>query len=245
MTNSSEIKSLNEYTLLVNELASSGSDLILFRGQTNDDELLPGIGRKIKDEHGNFVSPKILKDTEQSMLDLFHKRLPNYIETSFANSWDLLAIAQHHGMATRLLDWTQNPLIALWFACSSSFISGNYSVIRIINTNYLNIYKYKNSDSPFDIDKTKIISPNWIAKRIANQSGLFTIHKPTEQSSVFTFLPLDEESNLDFVIHKFIVPASFRGNIIRELNSYGVNHSSVFPDVDGLCKSINWQFLKR
>lgn len=245
MTTTSEIKSLNEYTNLVNELASSGSDIILFRGQTNDDDLLPGIGRKFKDKDGNPITPKISKDTEASMLELFHKRLPNYIDTSFTNNWDLLAIAQHHGMATRLLDWTQNPLIALWFACSSSYLTGNYSVIRIINTSSLNIYKYNNSDSPFDIEKTKIISPNWIAKRIANQSGLFTIHKPAEENNMLTFLSLDNERNLDFVIHKFIVPNVFRENIIRELNSYGINHSSVFPDVDGLCKSLNWQFLKR
>lgn len=240
-----EIKSLNEYTNLVNELVSSGSDLILFRGQTNDDELLPGIGRKIKDINGNYLPPKISKDTEHSMLELFNKRLPNYIETSFTNEWDLLAIAQHHGMATRLLDWTQNPLIALWFACSSPYITGNYSVIRIINTTSTKIYKYNNSESPFSIDTTKIISPNWIAKRIANQSGLFTIHKPIEKNNILTFLPLDDESELDFAIHKFIVPGSDRQNIILELNSYGVNHSSVFPDVDGLCKSLNWQFLKR
>lgn len=50
MSNLYEIRSLNEYTNLVNDLAKSNSDLILFRGQTNDDELLPGIGRKFKDK---------------------------------------------------------------------------------------------------------------------------------------------------------------------------------------------------
>jgi hypothetical protein len=245
MMNEREIKSLNEYTVLVNELASSGSDLILFRGQTNDDKLLPGIGRTYKCEDGEIILPKILKDTELLMLELFSKRLPNYIDTTFTSEWDLLAIAQHHGMATRLLDWTQNPLIALWFACFSPFISGLYSVIRIINTVSSNIYKYKNSDSPFEIDETKIISPNWIAKRIANQSGLFTIHKPIEENGVYTFLPFESENDLDYVIHKFKVPVNFRQNIIRELNSYGINHSTVFPDIDGLCKSLNFQFLKR
>lgn len=184
-------------------------------------------------------------NTEASMLELFRKRLPNYINTNFDNDWDLLAIAQHHGMATRLLDWTQNPLIALWFACSSTFISGSYSVIRIINTSSTFIYPYRIEDSPFKIDKTIIISPNWIAKRIANQSGLFTLHKPNEENGKLTFVSLDNEINLDYAIHKFIVPGNFRQGIIKELNSYGINHSTVFPDVDGLCRSLNWQFLNK
>jgi len=242
-----EIKSLNEYTNLVNELTESGSDFRLFRGQSNDDELLPGIARKIVDKNGILISPTIAKTTEEAMLESFRKKLPNYIDTSFTSLWDHLAIAQHHGLSTRLLDWTQNPLIALWFACSSPTINGDYSVIRIINTFSSNLHKNPLESSPFNISKTMIISPNWISKRIATQAGLFTIHKPAEISNNFVFQSLDIETELDFTspIHKFAILKQYRSKIVQELNTYGINHSSVFPDVDGLCKSINWQFLKK
>ncbi len=41
------------------------------------------------------------------------------------DDWDCLVYAQHYGMATRLLDWTTNPLIALWFAAIDQDVDKN------------------------------------------------------------------------------------------------------------------------
>lgn len=240
-----KIESLNNYTQLVNDAVTSGGDLILFRGQCNDDDLLPGIGRYIKDDAGNLVPPSVGKKTEQKMLEEFRKKSPNFIQEKFDNLWDLMAISQHHGMATRLLDWTQNPLIALWFACNSPFVRDDYSVIWIISTYLSSIFKFDGQTSPLDIDTTRIISPNWIAKRIANQSGLFTIHKPNIESENLVFRNLNEDSTFEPGLIKVIISRTKRNDLVRELNTYGVNASSVFPDLDGLCKSLNWQYLQR
>jgi hypothetical protein len=240
-----EITDLNSYTQVVNELAKSRGDLILFRGQCNDDDLLPGVGRHIKNDSGILVPPNIGRETEQNMLDEFKKKLPNFIQETFSNDWDLLAIAQHHGMATRLLDWTQNPLIALWFACSSPFVRDTYSVIWVISTYSSSIFKFASGTSPFVIDATKIISPNWVAKRIANQSGLFTIHKPSIESENLIFRNLNEDSSFEPALFRFIIPKNKRKEIVKELNVYGINSASVFPDLDGLCKSLNRHYLDK
>jgi hypothetical protein len=245
MMESFEITDLNTYTQLVNDLAKSGSDLVLYRGQCNDDALLPGIGRIINDAEGNNISPVIKSDTEQEMLNEFKKKLPNFFQGTFQNEWDLLAVCQHHGMATRLLDWTQNPLIALWFACNSAFIHSTYSVIWVIPTQLSYIYRFDETQTPFEIDGTKIISPNWVARRIANQSGLFTIHTPGDNAGNLIFKNLDEDETFDPLLRKFIIPKNKRAELIKELNVYGISHSSVFPDLDGLCKSLNWQYLDR
>jgi hypothetical protein len=241
--NSFEITSLDDYTKYVNNFAESGADMVLYRGQCNDDELLPGIGRKQEKD----IFPKIPLDTEQKMLNDFKKKLPNFLQSEIKNEWDLLAVCQHHGLATRLLDWTQNPLIALWFACSSPYMNGNHSIIWAFTINVSSIFDFskEGTSSPFDVESTKIISPNWVAKRIANQSGLFTIHKPKIEDNNLIFKVLNEDETFDPMPIKFIIPKIVRKDLIRQLNVYGVNHSSVFPDLDGLCKSLNYQYLDR
>lgn len=89
----------------LNDLAKKGG--FVFRGYGKQDELLPNIIRK-----GNFVNieDKLLKDFEKYGSSYFHATTPI----------DFMSYAQHFGLPTRLLDFTYNPLIALYFACISN-----------------------------------------------------------------------------------------------------------------------------
>lgn len=88
--------------------------ILLFRGQGNIKfSLEPALQREWEGE------PQGLKRAEASMFAEFKRAAPYLLPSATTNDWDRLSMAQHYGMPTRMLDWTVNHMVALWFALSS------------------------------------------------------------------------------------------------------------------------------
>ncbi len=124
MTENYNISSLESYLKFIKE--NIEIENAFYRGQekriADDYKLRPSIGRY------NFLSQMNmteLSEYEEDVLEIFknHVRGHNVLEAK--NSWEYLALAQHHGLPTRYMDWSTNPLVALYFATRNTAFDEN------------------------------------------------------------------------------------------------------------------------
>ena len=91
-----------------------GAGHYIFRGESSASyKLRPKFGRSAASTRRDCG------EIERGVLNAFMRRSAPYLTLTPSNTWEWLAIAQHYGLATRMLDWTENPLVAAYFALGS------------------------------------------------------------------------------------------------------------------------------
>ena len=211
----------------------------LFRGHANDSwSLLPGLGRRP------------LKEVENPLYYDFTSK-GHHLLGRPENTWHSLFLMQHHGVPTRLLDWSSSFAVALYFALKGAMTDCavwvldpyqlNQETIGVFGLCYLPI------DFPPGYEKYFVDSHNphghfgtfpapavalgadATTPRILAQQGYFTLHRDLD-------VPLNEVCSS--ALKKVGVPQSAHKDARHFLRLAGMNEYSLFPDMDGLARHL-------
>ena len=200
-------------------------------------------------------------EDEDVALKEFRKNFKNQVDNYKYNDIDYLYLMQHNGINTRLLDFTLNPLIALFFGVvENKEGKKNYNIVEKTENDEFD----DDSSAVFCINPLKINLISFSSERIIDfahksfkilrQMPMPVCIEPTEvkidrrleiQKGKFVFFGT-EVKELDWYeeprkhILKILIPDEHRHKILKELDrKFNINFSTVYPDYEGLKKYVN------
>ena len=233
-----------------------------FRGHSRTyNELTPGVFRpKITRLETSFLPSVGRHDVEFSIIEEFKRRAPS-IEPSLPEYSDHLSwlfLMQHYGAPTRLLDWSESVLVALYFAVNSHTESdgeiwalypqklNELSSIIGTPTRINRILQFLGSepmhsdpenlanDLGIEIPKYPLaLQAQMTFPRVINQLGTFTIHPKPQKG--FTLLEILKEEKY---LVRYIIPSEYKKELKKNLAALGFTNVALFPNLDSLSETI-------
>jgi hypothetical protein len=161
------------------------------------------------------------------LLSTFKRSLEGFVIPNEARNDDstLLALGQHYGLPTRLLDWTESPYVGAFFAYNRTTLWGaRDQSISIWALDAINpIWSAHYGVEIIDV-------PSFGNQRIRNQAGKFTLARTP-------FLSLEEyvraHADAGTALIKFLIPASDATKALADLDAMGIHHAIVYPEIEG------------
>ena len=224
-----------------------------FRGQREQQwPLFSGLSRYLRSFQ---VDPRAWPDQEARILRIFKRKAHQFLTPRPEPGDDLqwLALMQHHGAPTRLLDFTWSPYVAAFFALERA--TGE-AAVWALNSRLVQMQTPKLSPPRVKINPRSedhfrryflkgkrpflwIGEPQTMNRRLIAQSGTFAIpgmiDRPLEE--IVASYPDPKQ-----IMAKFILPAaSIRNRGLRELYRMNITNATLFPDLEGLARSMGYE----
>lgn len=249
-----EANSITKYIKIVTKLKSEGFEI--FRGQrySKKYKLLPSILRYDKDN-------KLLysKKCDTIFLNMFKTKAIKYVENIPSNNWEWMFCAQHYELPTRLLDWTESPLIALYFALETATMTQEENpIVWSVNPYLLNSLSIEiESDESIpnlfeDDDCFKFIEQNYSIKATKTKypivvSGLKNNARIEAQQGLFCLYPingkpLEEFKDKDDYLQGIEINKETIDEIKKDLFFLGIKKINVFPELQSISKDIVFEY---
>lgn len=240
-------KNLRDYLEAIAEIEATWRNkwpnlapLAWFRGHHRSSWLL---------EPGLFREPYLVDHSrwEQFLFQEFKGRAVAYLQGSAPQShWQWLYLMRHHGVPTRLLDWTESSLVALYFssALGNGVDASGDGCVWVLNEAWLLDQAYYQSGWAATAESILIgdarthvpvpICPPHITPRISAQRSRFTLHPVTPGA----FDRLRERDGGCEALQAVEIPASAKPQISQDLRQAGIAESALFPDLEGLAREL-------
>ena len=252
------IETIEEFIAALQRFTGQAVD---FRGLTRPSEMLPAVVRSFFacrrlgwdvppiDEYEAWYDsvPANIAERfsryERTIFDSFKRRARAFVAQAPANDWEWLALARHYGLPTRLLDWTRNPLAALFFAVSlathEEHSSSDPADCWVVAWSVGAVHE----DGERLVDEKTLATTDPLAYRGRVNRFVPAILDPrmSVQASVFTIqesplMPIDRELELQ----RLQIAGSGRRRLQAELYRLGVSRSSLFPDLANVARDLRW-----
>jgi hypothetical protein len=230
-----------------------------FRGLSDVDHLLANGLARLAGGH-----PDVTK-LELSMLRNFRKYAVQQAPSGADSVWHWLAVAQHHGLPTRLVDWTFSPFVALHFATEHPHDYARDGVIWCVDFVRANkllpkrlraILEEDGSDT-FTAEMLNTFSTVRDFDGMAREPFLLFLEPPAldtrilNQAALFSLMPSSTASLHDWLVahpdlcRRVLVPAELKWEVRDKLDQANVTERTLFPGLDGLSRSLERYYTPR
>lgn len=172
-----------------------------------------------------------LVENERWLLEEFKRRARIFLPTPPTSDWEWLVFAQHFGLPTRLLDWSENPLVALFFAVRDKNETATDGMIYAYHHGVKAVDLTSTID-PFTLVQIELVRPPHLDQRVLVQQSIFTAEPPLHKKGG------RDESDLRY----WYVSVRHKANIRNELARLGIAESSLFPGLESLALQIRDEF---